>query len=147
MKRIIFIMAAAMSLVACNQNTPDDTKKGGDTQTNQPADPSTWSPVGKMYVCDSTWKDSPADDKYWGWVFHFITKDSVVKYETPNRDLSYSEFSMNTIDSIRYEISYPTISFYCIGISGTIDTDFPDTTKFVFSERTYALRQMDSPFK
>ena len=49
MKRIIFIMAAALSLVACNQNEP---ARGDETQKNQPANPSTWSPVGQMYVCD-----------------------------------------------------------------------------------------------
>ena len=39
MKRIIFIMAAALCLAACNQNEP-----------NQPIDPQNWSPVGKRYL-------------------------------------------------------------------------------------------------
>lgn len=110
MKRIIFIMAAALSLVACNQNTPDDTKKGGDTQTNQPANPSTWSPVGKMYVCDTTWSKSPASDKYWAWVLDFFSKDSAVWYETELRDLTYN--GSMAYERVSYDIDYPNLTLH-----------------------------------
>lgn len=91
MKRIIFLMAAALSLVACNQNTPDDTKKGGDdtTSQHQPANPDTWSPVGHKYV--STDKDFPDRE------ITFLSKDSFLwKREEHERVYPYS-------------IEYPTI--------------------------------------
>lgn len=55
MKKHIFLAvyaALCFAFVACNQNTPDDTKRGGDTPTSQhqPSDPSTWSPEGKIYI-------------------------------------------------------------------------------------------------
>ena len=70
MKRIIFIMAAAMSLAACNQNEPTDTKKGGDTTTSQhqPSDPDTWSPVCHKYTS--------TDEDYLNREITFISKDS-----------------------------------------------------------------------
>lgn len=110
MKRIIFLMAAALSLVTCNQNTPDDTKKGGDTQTNQPADPSTWSPVGKRYVCDTTWSKSPAADKYWAWVLYFFSEDSAVWYETELRDLTYN--GSMAYERVSYDIDYPNLTLH-----------------------------------
>ena len=142
MKRIIFIMAAALSLVACNQNTPDDTKKGGDTPTslNQPSDPASWSPEGHIYIYETTWDDSPAADHYWAYVFNFYSEDSCVKYETPNRDLTYHEISMRTVDSSRYDMHYPTADYYSLA-GGTVDIQFKDTTSFFYSglSMTYSL--------
>lgn len=69
MKRIIFLMAAALSLVACNQNEPT---RGDETQKNQPANPSTWSPVGHKYV--ST--DDSNYGRYLDYEITFVKKDS-----------------------------------------------------------------------
>lgn len=95
MKRIIFIMAAALSLVACNQNTPDDTKKGGDTPTSQhqPANPSTWSPVGHKYV-------STDEDPVYG---HYGAEIIFL-----SRDTFY--WNKNNIERNRkYRLEYPLI--------------------------------------
>lgn len=141
MKRIIFIMAAALCLAACNQNEPTDTKKGGDTTSlHQPSDPATWSPSGHVYVYETTWENSTDADHYWAYVFNFYSEDSCVKYETPNRDLTYHEISMRTVDSSRYEMHYPTADYYSLA-GGTVDIQFKDTTSFFYSglSITYSL--------
>lgn len=106
MKRIIFLMAAALSLVACNQNTPDDTKKGGDTPTSQhqPSDPATWSPVGHKYV--ST--DDSNYGRYLGAQIDFLTTDTFYW------DLFYEQ-------KRRYRIEYPLVYI-----------DFYETPQFKF---------------
>lgn len=109
MKRIIFLMAAALSLVACNQNTPDDTKKGGDTPTSQhqPSDPATWSPVGKRYVRDRS-KTNPYGYDFFKEVVVFDTKNHAVWYGTVNEDLSPMDKYYNPAT---YKISYPDLTF------------------------------------
>lgn len=110
MKKILFAMALAVAFVACNHNEPTDTKKDG-TDTiplHQPTD-STWSPVGHIYVYETTYKNSPAPDKYWAWVLNFYDFCFVVEYETPNRDLSYHQDYLRTVDSVIYRLSYPNL--------------------------------------
>ena len=142
MKRIIFLMAAALSLVACNQNTPDDTKKGGDTPTSQhqPSDPATWSPVGHVYVYETTWENSPASDHYWVWVLDFISKDSVMVYQTPNRDLSYHSDFMHLVEPNSYIIEYPKLTRYYLTTEARY-LEFNDTTTIVSTglNQTYTI--------
>lgn len=126
MKRLVPVFVFCLLwCVSCEQNDP---KRGGDSSLNQPSDPASWSPVGKTYVCDTVWQNSPAEDKYWGWVIHFFSKDSCVKYETPNRDLTYHECALQTIDSSRYDMHYPTADYYST-VGGTVDFQFKDTTQ------------------
>ena len=107
MKRIIFIMAAAMSLAACNQNTPDDTKKGGDdtTSQHQPSDPATWSPVGKVYMQYVPTNELPPDTIRWLEFYNLpeLGEDSAIvhiKYETKGSK-GYVAY--------QYSINYPDI--------------------------------------
>jgi len=115
MKPSYFILALlcafSMAFVACNQNTPDDTKKGGDdtTSQHQPANPDTWSPVGKMYVCDRS-NDNPYDYDYFMHVIYFFSKDSALSYGTTNRDLSPMPEQPYYTPSA-YRVSYPNVTF------------------------------------
>ncbi|MGM9838054.1 MAG: hypothetical protein ACI30A_06170 [Paludibacteraceae bacterium] len=111
MKKLLFLLSIIFALVACEDRNARELTTDTDSTLNQPADPATWSPAGKVYVYHHTYDKSPAEDKYWAWVLDFFSEDSLVRYETPNRDLSYSDFSSHTIDSIRYSLSYPTISY------------------------------------
>lgn len=104
----IILAAVCCAFVACNQNTPDDTKKGGDTTSlHQPSDPATWSPAGHIYVYETTWENSPASDNYWVWVLDFISNDSVIWYETYERDLSTK--NAQPCERTTYEIVYPKL--------------------------------------
>lgn len=96
MKHALFILLAAAMLAACNTNTPDDPKRG-DTQTNQPANPSTWSPAGKQYVY--TYEDEGTHE-----VLEFISKDSIYIYDTPNSDYTYND-GINPATGMGYSIS------------------------------------------
>lgn len=137
MKRIIFIMAAALSLAACNQNTPDDTKKGGDTPTSQhqPSNPATWSPVGKTYVADISGADkNPYGFDYFMHVVYFFSKDSALSYGTTNRDLSPQPDKPYYTPS-RYQVSYPDVTFI-IGVDKGYGY-FSDTLTLVGSSVHY----------
>lgn len=111
MKRIIFIMAAALSLAACNQNTPDDTKKGGDTPTSQhqPSDPATWSPEGKRYVRDRSAEKVNGNDYFYEVVW-FNSGDSAIWYNSIVADYT----QMNETYPCAYIIEYPnaTLTFF-----------------------------------
>lgn len=106
----VCLFAAAITFTSCNQNTPD-TKKGGDSTTShQPANPATWSPAGHVYVYETTWENSPAADKYWVWVLDFISKDSVIWYETYERDLSTK--NAQPCERTKYDMNYPKLNLH-----------------------------------
>ena len=84
MKKYLFFVFVAICLMACNQNTPDDTKKGGDASSlHQPTDSASWCPVGKRYV-----RDLSVSHGYecLFQVVWFRTSDSAILYDsfTPN---------------------------------------------------------------
>lgn len=137
MKRIIFLMAAALSLVACNQNTPDDTKKGGDTPTSQhqPSDPASWSPVGKRYVADISGEDkNPYGYEQFWHVVHFFSRDSAYSYATIHADLTpMPDMPFNTYSS--YKMSYPKV-ITTVGIDKS-EALFTDTLTLVGSSIHY----------
>ena len=142
MKRIIFIMASALCLAACNQNEPTDTKKGGDTTSlYQPSDPSTWSPSGHVYVYETTWENSTAADHYWAWVIKFYSGREVVEYETPNRNLSYHPDFLHTVDSTSYYTEYPILKYNSPAVLGYIDMVFNDTLSLYWKANnvTYSM--------
>lgn len=130
---MIFLLAA-LALGACTPQTTVD-----DVPDHQPANPKTWSPAGKIYVCHDTYENSPAEDKYWAWVLNFFTEDSLVRYETPNRDLSYHDFTAHIIDSLRISVDYPTISYKNGGYNITLT--YKDTLTIVDAGNnvTYSL--------
>ena len=136
---IVFVAFAALFLTACNQNTPDDTKKGGDdtTSQHQPSDPASWSPVGKTYVCDYG-KTTDKDYRYS--VVDFFSKDSAVSYVSSEEDLTPKENYGITTRHWAYECSYPNIKFI-IGNSWC-DMAFKDTLTLYneASKETYTLR-------
>lgn len=142
MKRIIFIIAAALCLAACSQNEPTDTKKGGDTTSlHQPSDPATWSPAGHVYVYETTWENSPAADHYWAWVIKFYSGREVVEYETPNRNLSYHQDFLHTVDSTSYYTEYPILKYNSPAVLGYIDMVFNDTLSLYWKANnvTYSM--------
>ena len=104
MKRIIFIMAAALCLAACNQNEPTDTKKGGNTTSlHQPSDPASWSPEGKRYVRDLS--VSHGYDCLFQVVW-FRTGDSAVIYDSTTPDIMQMD---ERIIHCSYTIDYPNV--------------------------------------
>lgn len=110
MKRIIFIMAAALCLAACSQNEPTDTKKGGDTTSQyQPANPDTWSPVGKLYVRDRS-AEKVNGNNYFYEVIWFNSGDSAIWYNSIVADYT----QMNETYPCAYVIGYPdaTLTFF-----------------------------------
>ena len=116
MKPSYFILALlcafSMAFVSCENNDPD-TKKGGDdtTSQHQPANPATWSPVGKMYIVDISGADkNPYGYSYFMHVVHFFSKDSALQYCTTNHDLSPQPDKPYYTPS-RYQVSYPDVIF------------------------------------
>ena len=88
----IILASVCCAFVACNQNTPDDTKKGGDnTSLNQPSYPATWSPVGHKYVS--------TDEEYLNREITFLSKDSFLWKREDHQKVYY------------YKVEYPTIYY------------------------------------
>ncbi len=126
------ILIAALALGACTPQTTVD-----DVPDHQPANPKTWSPAGKVYVCHDTYENSPAEDKYWAWVLNFINDDSIVMFETPNRDLSYNEQAYCVVfpDGASYTLDYPNVTIksgadyrYCTFVDTTKISDWLGNT-------------------
>ncbi len=104
----VCLFAAAITFTSCNQNTPDDTKKGGDSTTShQPANPATWSPVGKIYTRDRSTNNAYGYD-YFIEVVTFYTKDSAVWYGTIHSDLTPMDDYYNPAS---YKLNYPALTF------------------------------------
>lgn len=138
MKTVSLVAATVLALTvfaSCNQNEPKPKE-----EINQPSNPYTWSPVGKTYIFETTWDGSPSPGHYWVWVIKFYSQREVVEYETPNKDLSYHEDYLHTIDSTYYSVHYPTIEYHSPagGISPMI---FIDTTTIQWDANnvTYTL--------
>lgn len=122
MKQLFFIALAALLFASCESNEP--SKRGGDnTSLNQPSDPASWSPVGHVYVYETTWENSPASDHYWVWVLDFISKDSCVWYETELRDLTYN--GSPAYERTSYKVNYPKLT---LNMDGGRVLNFTDTT-------------------
>lgn len=137
-KLIVPLFALCLLFASCE---PSEPSRGGDTTTShQPSNPSAWSPVGKTYICETTWENSPASDRYWAWVIKFYSEGEVVEYETPNRDLSYHPDYLHIIDSTIYTINYPTLTYYSLA-GGTVPMVFKDTLtlRFDANDVTYTL--------
>lgn len=140
MKRYIFLFAlCALALLGCEDNTKQ-ANTNNDKEEN--TIPYWWSPAGHIYISETTLEDSPADDNYWVFVLNFFSKDSIVKYETPNRDLSYHEDFLQLVDSSRWvRKEKNTILYYSLA-GGTVDITVIDTATLLFNANgniTYCL--------
>ena len=119
---LALLCAFTMAFVSCNQNEPT---RGDETQKNQPANPSTWSPAGHRYA-------APYDgDDYGFYVYQFFSKDSVLAYQTIKSDYSLDEeYQYAYSRTLSYSIDYPTMI-----IKSSIDQSkmtFKDTTQFFY---------------
>lgn len=110
--------ALCLLLVSCEKKDPVDPAK-----LNQPEDPATWSPAGHIYIYETTWEESPASDKYYVWVLDFISNDSVLWYETYERDLSTD--NAQPYKRTTYTLSYPKLN---LNLDTGRELTFIDTT-------------------
>lgn len=107
MKRALFILAAVCCMMSCTERNNPDTKRGDTTEQNQPANPSTWSPVGKRYMRDRSTNNAYGYTEFYE-VVDFFKKDSAVWYGTIYKDLTPME---NYYNPARYQLEYPNLTF------------------------------------
>lgn len=121
MKKILFAMVLAVAFVACNHNEPTETKKDG-TDTIPPHQPtdSTWSPVGHIYVYETTSDISSDPDKFWAWVLDFTVSPFAAWYQTDKRDFSYNGCVGR--EDATYKLNYPDL---------VLNIDFGRNLKFI----------------
>lgn len=101
---VAMLLAFVFAFSSCNQNEP--TKRGGDDSSlNQPDYPSTWSPVGKKYVCDRS-QDNPYDFEYCVQVIQFINELNAAEYLTTHTNLTPMDEFYN---AATYTCKYPNI--------------------------------------
>ena len=62
------------------------------------------SPAGKVFVYETTWENSPAADRYWVYVLDFVSTDSVVALQTPNRDFTPHSDFMQCVSRNTYKV-------------------------------------------
>ncbi len=104
MKKYIFLLLfLPLVVVGCKSNDPDEN-------LNQPTDPSAFSVTGKIYISETTYEKSPAEDKYWVDVLYFFSSDSCIAYQTPNRDLTYHNDFLHLVAPCSYTLSYPDLT-------------------------------------
>ena len=84
MKRIIPFLLVALCFACSPQNEPEVPEEDPTTK-NQPADPATWSPVGKMYVS----ADENDFGRYDGMSLIFFSSDSVTWHRTFTKNVKY----------------------------------------------------------
>lgn len=140
MKRSILLFAlCALALLGCDRATdPIDNTNNTEENLNQPKYPSTWSPVGHVYVCDRS-NDNPEGYEWAAEVLDFISKDSVYHYGTINSDYSQTEgFHLNRGG---YEIIYPALTIFWGGdhMVNTARISFSDTITIQYYDYTYSL--------
>lgn len=98
MKHFLFsIVALSLCLVSCSHEEP------APKPDNQPKNPSTWSPIGKTYVCDRS-DDNPEGYSYCLQLITFTDRQNGLYYWTISKDLS----PMETFH-FDYKIQYPNI--------------------------------------
>lgn len=138
MKRSIFLFAlCALALLGC-----EDKQPYVNTDKEDNSIPYWWSPAGHIYIYEQTWEGSPADDRYWVWVLDFFSNDSVVKYQTPNRDFTYHDDFMGLVDSTRWERKdNSTILYYTLSNGSASEMLIIDTTTIYWKSMdiTYSI--------
>lgn len=131
MKKICLLMFAIALLAGCSENGVD--KNGWEK---------TWYPAHKIFVSETTYEKSPTQDNYWAFVLNFYDPTHVVKYQTPNRDLTYHKNYMNLVDTMTYSYSYPTIYCKYADVSlGVVEINVTNSqTLDLYGYTTYILR-------
>lgn len=134
MKKTMLLLALCAMIVGC-ENSGEPT-----IDNHQPKNPKTWSPANKIYISETTYENSTASDKYWVWVLDFISKDSVIWYETDKLDLTYN--GCPAYERCKYKLEYPNITLY-FSIYDTRELKFIDTTKIDASiwDIVYTIRK------
>lgn len=101
-KSFLLPLLLMLALVGCEDNT-----KQADTNNDKEENtiPYWWSPAGHIYISETTWENSPADDKYWVWVLDFFSKDSALWYETDLRSLEYN--GCPAYERVGYDFIFP----------------------------------------
>ena len=130
----ILCIIASLLLLSC---TPQTTVE--EVPNHQPKYPSTWSPAGKVYVSENT-QDG---NGYFGVraVWHFITADSVERWETDADDIFDTSLSP-CYERFVYEIKYPKLyyDFATILVGRSSWFEFSDTCSFDWSGYRMKLR-------
>ncbi len=98
----ISALLCAICFISCESNNPESEK-----ETHQPANPATWSPNGKTYVC-STSDYNPHDYAY------FINSIEFIKYnEAFVKGTTYSEYPIPSEGEFsratNYTCEYPNV--------------------------------------
>lgn len=129
----LFIIASLLLLSCTPQTTVDEVPN------HQPKYQSTWSPVGKWYVSENT-QDG---NGYFGVraVWHFITADSVERWETDADDIFDTSLSPN-YERFVYKTKYPKLyyDFESILVGRSSSFEFADTCSFAWSGYQMKLR-------
>ena len=119
---MIFLLAA-LALGAC---TPQTTVE--EVPNHQPKDQSTFSLVGKTYI-----SEMEIDGEYCAYGYKFLSEYAGIRFQTPNKDLTFHEDYMNLVEDFTYKLDYPnlqtgklcfsifsdTLTFYHKGLSLT----------------------------
>lgn len=108
---MIFLLAA-LSLGAC---TPQTTVE--EVPNHQPKDPSTFSLVGKTYI-----SEMEIDGEYWAYGYKFLSEYAGIRFQTPNKDLTFHEDYMNLVEDFTYKLDYPNLQTGKLGFSIFSDT-------------------------
>lgn len=103
MKRIIPLLFAALLCSCNNANTPDPPEE--EIPQHQPADSTTWSPKGKIYICDRS-EDNIDGYPYYIEVIEFFDNVNAAWYGSINDDLSPLDKYYN---QAIYTCNYPNV--------------------------------------
>ena len=96
MKHLLSLFILAICLIGCN------TKDEPNPHKHQPADSTTWSPVGKRYMRDRSAQHVEGHDYFYEVVW-FKTSDSAIWYNSIVKDFT----QMNQVYPCSYVINYP----------------------------------------
>ena len=99
-------------LMACTPQTTVD-----DVPDHQPANPKTWSPAGKTYI-----SEMEIDGEYWAYGYKFLSEYAGIRFQTPNKDLTFHEDYMNLVEDFTYKLDYPNLQTGKLGFSIFSDT-------------------------
>lgn len=107
MKKLLFFLVTAVIITACDKNNQQQTPFN-----NQKND---FSLNGKTYVYETKCVNNCVYGTTIDWycVLKFISKDSVIVYETPNKDLSYGETYDYIVDTCHYTLDKKDIKIEC----------------------------------
>lgn len=146
MKKYLFILLILLGIVitetGCNSNTPDGQKPGGaNAGTNQPANPATWSPVGKTYICDRSGADNnPNGLDFFLEVLRFAENSNIQHFCSASEDLTPLEPLSENYEEGLYKCSYPDVQLIFGGEKRPLQFVDTLTLHSDYWEQTFVLR-------